>query len=211
MRLGRRGFLLGVGAAIGAWHDGVARADLDDGLLRRIAAARAPVRTLQGPFTQTRTLGLLSTAVRSSGTMTLLRPDRLRWDLSPPDDVTFFLGPEGLAYRSAQGKGILPASAQQVGSALEDLRTVLGGDLSDLRRRWDLLALHDDPTGAEIEATPRAGATGHVKSIRFALGPGLALPTRVVLVEGPRDKTLIEFGTLVVNAPVDEGKMRFSP
>src|SRR5580658_6117287 len=80
-------------------------ADSTRRLLQRIAEARAPVRTLQGPFTQTRVIGLLSADVHSHGTMTLVRPDRLRWQLDPPDDVTFFVGPSGLSYRSAHGSG----------------------------------------------------------------------------------------------------------
>jgi hypothetical protein len=140
--------------------------------------------------------------------MTLVRPDRLRWELAPPDGITFFVGPEGLAYRSVQGAGRVPAVSARLGGALDDLRAVVGGDLVKLRDRWDLVVLRDDATGAELEATPKAPGTTSLRSIRFALGPGLAAPTRTLLVEGPRDQTLIEFGALVTNAPVDEAKMR---
>jgi hypothetical protein len=44
--------------------------------------------------------------------------------------------------------------------------------------------------------------------MRFALAPDLVRPTRTLLVEGPRDRTVIEFGALVVDAPVDPAKMR---
>jgi hypothetical protein len=185
-----------------------ARADALGDLLARIATARAPVRTLQGPFTQTRTIGLLAAAVRSTGTMALLRPDRLRWELAPPDGVTFFVGPEGLSYRSAQGRGQVPAASARLAGALEDLRTVLAGDLTKLRARWDLAVLRDDATGAELEATPLPGTSTSMQSIRFALAPGLAVPTRTLLVEGPRDKTLVEFGALSLNLPIDPAKMR---
>jgi hypothetical protein len=208
MTLSRRGFLAGC-ALSAAW--GLARtasADPLDDLLARIAAARAPVRTLQGPFTQTRTIGLLAAAVRSSGTMTLVRPDRLRWELAPPDAVTFFVGPEGLSYRSAQGQGSVPSTSARLAGALEDLRTVLGGDLGKLRDRWSLAVLRDDATGAELEATPLPSTATSLRTIRFALAPGLAVPTRTLLVEGPRDKTLVEFGTVSINVPVDPSRMR---
>jgi hypothetical protein len=206
--MNRREFLAGSLVFLGASGSRVARADPLEDLLARISRARAPIHTLVGPFTQTRTLGLLATAVRSSGTMTLVRPDRLRWELAPPDDVTFFVAPEGLAYRSAHGQGRVPAASARLGGALGDLQTVLGGDLAKLRDRWDLSVLHDDATGAELSAAPRPGTTTSLRSLRFALAPGLALPTRTLLVEGPRDTTLIEFGVLAVNAPVDEAKMR---
>jgi hypothetical protein len=177
-------------------------------LLSRIARARSTLRTLQGPFTQTRTIGLLATDVRSSGSLALVRPDRLRWELDPPDEVVFFVGPEGLAYRSAQGQGRLPATSARIAGALDDLRTLLGGDLARLRDRWELRLLRDDATGAEIEALARPGAAPPLASMRFALGPDLVRPARVVLVEGHRDRTVIDFGPLVVNAPVDPSRLR---
>jgi hypothetical protein len=206
MRLLRRTLL---SASLSLPFARVARADAaTDDLLARIARARAPVRTLQGPFTQTRTIGLLATDVRSRGTLTLVRPDRLRWELAAPDDVTFWVTPEGLAYRSAHGEARLSAVSGRVGGALDDLRTLLGGDLARLGERWDLRVLRDDASGAEIEATPRAGAAGPLRSSRLGLAPDLARPTRAILVEGPRDKTVVEFGLLSVNVPVDDARMR---
>jgi hypothetical protein len=181
-------------------------------LLERIAKARAPVRTMVGPFTQTRTIGLLSTDVRSTGQMTLVRPDRLRWELGPPDDVTFWITPEGLAFRSSHpgshAEGRLPAASARLGGALDDLRTLFGGDLGRLRERWDLRAARDDATGAELEATPRAGIATTLKSLRMTLAPELVRPLRAVLVEGPRDRTVIEFGALAINEPVEEARVR---
>jgi hypothetical protein len=183
-------------------------ADPLDDLLARIARARAPLRTMQGPFMQTRTIGLLATDVRSSGTLVLVRPDRLRWELAPPDAVTFFVGPEGLSYRGPHDQAQMPAGNARIAGALDDLRTLLGGDLGKLRERWDLHLVRDDATGAEIDATPRPGVATQLKSLRFALGPDLVRPTRAVLVEGPRDKTVIDFGALVLDAPVDPTRMR---
>jgi hypothetical protein len=187
------------------------RAQADDplgALLSRVGRARSTVRTLQGPFVQTRTIGLLATDVRSRGSLALVRPDRLRWELEPPDDVVFFLGPDGLAYRSAHGQGRAPAASGRMGAALDDLRTVLGGDLTRLRQRWELRLLRDDATGAEIEAVARPGTNAPLASLRFALGPDLVRPTRVVLVEGPHDKTVVDFGSLVVDAPVDPARLK---
>jgi hypothetical protein len=205
--LTRRAFLGGSVVGILIPRAALAGDSLDD-LLARIARARAPVRTMQGPFTQTRTIGLLATDVRSTGALILVRPDRLRWELAAPDDVTFFVGPEGLSYRGAHGSGSqLPPDARIAG-ALDDLRTLLGGDLTRLRERWDLKLVRDDASGAELEATPRATAPSPLRSMRFALARDLVRPTRALLVEGPRDRTVIDFGALVVDAPVDPAKMR---
>ena len=212
MRVSRRAWMAGAAAVLATRAAGAA-APLDD-LLARIARARAPVRTLQGPFTQTRTIGLLSTDVKSTGTLGLLRPDRLRWQLAAPDDVTFWVGPEGLAYRSAHGQGRVPASNARLAASLQDLHALLGGDLARLTERWSLAVLRDDATGAELEATRKpdgaeAGAGPPVaRTMRFALTPDLVRPTRALLVEGDHDRTVIDFGELTVNAPLDEGAMR---
>lgn len=211
MTLSRRS-LLGASAVLLATRAAVAGESVAD-LLTRVAKARAPVRTLQGPFTQTRTIGLLSTDVRSVGSLVLVRPDRLRWRLDPPDDITFWVGPEGLAYRSAHGQGRMPATGARIAGALQDLHELLGGDLSRLGDRWSLTVLRDDASGAEIEALPLAtdaSATGAAvaRRLRFALAPDLVRPTRVLLVEGEHDRTEIAFGALAVNAPVDESAMR---
>ncbi len=181
-----------------------------DAVLQRISAARARLSTLHGPFTQTRTIGLLATDVRSQGTLTLVRPDRLRWELAPPDDVTFWIGPEGLAYRSAHGHGRVPEASARMAAALDDMRALLGGDLAKLRERWTLTLWRDDATGVELEAisrAPRGGGAG-LASMRFSLAPDLLRPSRVLLVEGPRDKTRIDFGELAVNSAVDPATMR---
>lgn len=203
--MARRALLGGLAAWLTA---GRARgADPVPSLLSRIAAARAGVRTLRGPFVQTRTIGLLATDVRSSGAVTLVRPDRLRWELLPPDAITFWMGPSGLAYRDAHGQARLPPSSAKMAGALDDLRTLLGGDPSRLQGRWDLRAVRDDATGAALEATPRAPESMPLASLRFELAPDLVRPTRATLVFGPRDRTVIEFGALVVDGPVDADSM----
>ena len=119
--------------AKGALADECSAERLDEAL-RDIARARSSVTTLTGSFTQERTIGLLAAKIRSTGTLTLVRPDRLRWELAPPDDVVYWIVPEGLAYQSKTGQGRAPAS-DRVAPALDDLRTLLGGDLTRLRVR----------------------------------------------------------------------------
>ena len=206
MTLSRRTFLVSA-AAMTATRFALAD-DAAPDLLARIASARASMSTLRGPFTQTRTIGLLAAEVRSHGILTLVRPDRLRWELQPPDAITFWIAPEGLAYRSAHGQGRMVEANAHIAASLDDLRTLLGGDVAKLRDRWQLRVTHDAADGAEIEATPLTAQPGGLTMLRFAVAPDLVRPTRVLLVQGSRDRTTIEFGELVVNAPVDAAGMR---
>jgi hypothetical protein len=185
-----------------------AHADPLDDALAHIAASRASLRTLVGPFTQERTISLLATSVRSQGTVYLVRPDRLRWELEPPDDIVYWMTPEGLAYRSKTGHGQVPATQARLASSLDDLRTLLGGDLARLRTRYELKLLPPEKDGGiSIEATPRDPAMP-LKLIRFGVAPDGATPRFAELFEAAKDKTRIEFGALKRDVPVDPALMR---
>ena len=208
MRLTRRSFAVGFAAALIDLRRAAADDDLAE-LLRRIGAARSAIRSLRCPFRQSRTISVLATAVESRGTMTLVRPDRLRWDLLPPDDVTFWVGPEGLAYRSAHGHGAIPPTIRShLTTGLQDLRTLLGGDLESLRTRWILRTLRDDSTGVEVEAVARPPATAGLREIRFGLAPDLLRPRRASLVQGAGDATEVEFGETILDPAIDDALMR---
>ena len=69
------------------------------GVLARIATARDGLKTWRAGFTQERTIGLLSTKIRSHGTAILVRPDKLRWQLDAPDAATYWVTPSGVALR----------------------------------------------------------------------------------------------------------------
>jgi hypothetical protein len=207
----RRELLLGLGAlalARRAHADPPAPPSLDDALAS-IAKARASLKTLVGPFTQERTIGLLATKVRSTGTLTLVRPDRLRWELAPPDDVVYWITPEGLAYRSKAGHGRVGAAQARLASALDDLRTLLGGDLARLKVRYEMrLESPGDAKDAVFDATPRDLASSPVKRLRFAVALDSALPRFAEITEGARDATRIEFGALARDLPVDPSLVR---
>jgi len=176
-----------------------------DEVLAKIAKARASLKSLVGPFTQSRKIGLLASEVKSTGTMTLAG-NRLRWELAPPDEIVYWVTPEGLAYKSKNGQGRVPGNAVRIAAVLGDLRLVLGGDLGGLRARYDL-RLVSATDGAAFEATPKKPMPG-VQKIAFALAADLVRPTRATLVESARDKTEIVFGDLQRDVAVDPAKMR---
>jgi outer membrane lipoprotein-sorting protein len=211
MTLGRREALLGVAAAV--LHETLARADecsperLESALLD-IAQARAAVTTLTGPFTQERKIGLLAAKVRSTGALTLVRPDRLRWELAPPDEAVYWILPEGLAYKSKTGQGRIDGTTDKIAAGLDDLRILLGGDLSRLRARYDLSGACNGGDPIVFTATPKAGQVTPASKIVFSLAPDLVSPRTAVLSFGPRDQTDITFGAMQKNVPIDPAKMR---
>lgn len=182
-------------------------ADALDDKLKEVGAARAKLKTLSGPFTQERTIGLLASKITSTGTLVLVRPDRLLWDLAPPDSVSYWIGPEGLAYKGKQGQGRLPISSK-LAPGLDDLRTLLGGDLAALRTRYDMKDVTPTGRGFAFEAVPKKKEDARFQKIVLELAEDLMRPKHVTLVEDTRNKTEIAFGDLAVNPTIAPARMR---
>jgi outer membrane lipoprotein-sorting protein len=177
-----------------------------DGLFAEIAKARKDVKTLRATFTQERRITLLATSVKSRGELTFAAPDRLRWDLAPPDDVVYFVGPEGLAYRTKTSSATVPAAGANVGRALGDLRALLGGDLGTLRERYTMSASR---SSGDVEISGVAkDKNASVRSFTLLLDKGLVVPLRSRLVEGKSDSIDLSFSNVVVNGPVDAARLR---
>jgi len=176
-------------------------------LPRAARALAAPTwKTLSGPFVQERTLGLFKSVVRSSGKLTLVRPDRLRWELFAPDEIVYWATPDVLAYRSRQGVGRAPATTGRVATSMADLRAMLAGDFTGLRARYDVTegGTESAPT---VEAVPKDATKAPFKKLTLELAPDRIRPVRSTLLEGPKDQTVIRFGDLVLDAPVDPREM----
>lgn len=210
--MNRRAFVVGlsslalpVGLGLGAR---VARADDVDGALGEIAKARAGIQTLVAPFSQERVIGLLATAVKSEGEMTLVRPDRLRWELKPPDAITYWITPEGLAYATPGGGGSVgKGAAGRFGAVLGDLMTLLGGDLAKLRARYEL-AVERRAGGVVLTARPTTDEVKkHVKSLGLTVAADLWTVQRIEIEESGGDRSVLTFGKVARDVKVDPGRM----
>lgn len=177
-----------------------------DALLADIAKARKNVKTMKASFTQERKLTLLATSVKSSGQMTFVAPDRLRWELAPPDDVIYWIGPEGLSYRTKSSSATVPQGGANVAKALADLRALLGGDLSTLKERYTLTGARS-ASEAEVSGTAK-DPKASVRAFTLVLDKALTLPLRATLLEGKKDSIEITFSNAVLNPTVDPATMR---
>ena len=186
-----------------------AMADDVDDALDEITRARAEIKTLQAPFDQTRVIGLLASEVKSKGKLSLVRPDRLRWDLFPPDDVTYWIGPEGLAMKNKDGvTKIGKASANKFAAVLGDLMIMLGGDMKKLKRRYDLTVKRDGGK-LTLNATPKAkDVKKHIAKLALYTDADAAVVRSVEIHEKSGDKSIIVFGTYTKNAKIKPGEMK---
>ena len=177
-----------------------------DTLLADIKRARQGMRTLVASFTQERKIALLATTVKSTGKMAFLAPDRLRWELEPPDDVVYVVGPEGLSYRTRSSRATMPAGSAKVARGLRDLRALLTGDIADLAKSYTLTASRSaDDVALEGIAKEKSD---DIRSFTLTIDKALVLPLRARLIEGKADSIDIVFSHALANTPVDAASMR---
>ena len=99
------------------------------------------------------------------------------------------------------------AAQTRLASSLDDLRTLLGGDLARLKARYDLRLLSDKDGDIAFEATPRDPAMP-LKLLRFGVAADGVTPRFAELFEAAKDKTRIEFGALQRDGAVDPELVR---
>jgi outer membrane lipoprotein-sorting protein len=186
----------------------IAVADEVSDALGEIKKARAGLKTIVGSFVQERTIGLLATTVKSDGEVTMVLPDRLRWELKPPDAVTYWIGPEGFAFATPRGStNVGKAAAGRFGAVLGDLMVLLGGDLEKLRGRYDL-TVPSRKDGVTLRAVPRAEEVKkHVRRIEMRSGPELWTIREITIEEQSGDLSVIRFGKMERDVRVDPSKM----
>lgn len=209
----RRRFLLTsiAALAIAAVTTGAAESRADDvsDTFAEIKKARGNVKTLVASFTQERTIGLLSSTVKSEGEMTLVRPDKLRWELKSPDAVVYWITPEGFAFSTANGgANVSKTAAKKFGDVLGDLLIFMGGDLDQLKARYDF-TVPSKTDGVTLRAIPKSEEVKKiVKSLEISVGADLWSVKKIVLEEKGGDKSVITFSKVTKDAKVDDAKMK---
>jgi outer membrane lipoprotein-sorting protein len=90
---------------------------------------------------------------------------------------------------------------------LGDLLILMGGDLENLRARYDL-SIPSKKDGITLRAAPRAeDVKKHVKRLEMRLGPELWTIAEVTIEEQSGDQSVIRFGKLRRDVSVDPAKM----
>jgi outer membrane lipoprotein-sorting protein len=161
---------------------------------------------MRAGFTQERKLTLLATTVKSTGELAYVAPERLRWELAPPDDIVYLIGPEGLSYRTRSSHATVPSTGANIAKALADLRALLGGDLASLRDRY-VLSGSRGPNDVEIAGTAK-DKTASVRAFTLVLDKSLVLPVKAKLIEGKSDAIEITFSNAQINVPIDPATMK---
>ncbi|NUP07947.1 MAG: outer membrane lipoprotein carrier protein LolA [Polyangiaceae bacterium] len=188
---------------------GVARAGSSDDALKSVADARASLKTLVAKFTQVRKVGLLADEVTSTGELTIVMPDQLRWELFAPDDIVYWVSSKGVAYKTKNSKKATTAPAGAFGSILPDLIAFLGGDLAKLKSRYEITATPESDGSVSMVAKPTdAKIKEHLKKLSMRTNAEKWGIASVVIEEPKGDSSSITFQANQKNVKVDADRMK---
>ncbi len=154
-RPARRPILVGLGALLLA--GAVPSQAAESWGLEDLFARFARIPSSNARFTETREIGLLTTPLESSGTLTYRRPDFLEKRTLQPQPEGLRLEGDRLTLTQADGASrTLSISAMpEIQTYVESIRATLRGDVPTLMRFYEV-ALEGTPQDWRMQLTPRA-------------------------------------------------------
>lgn len=173
-----------------------------DKFFQEIQAASAQVQSFSSQFVQERRLALFAEPVLFHGKLTVVRPDRLRWEFTAPvPSALIFNGKQGMR---CHDKG--PPVYFDLGSdpimrtVAEQLWLWLGGDYSKLNEKY-----HMASQDTSLIITPKEQATAeYIGAVTITFNAATKQPEKVLIVEPGGDSTLISFTSYELNGSVPE-------
>src|SRR5262245_50160772 len=163
-------------------HGAAVAADSPTWDLARLMQELAAVKTSKGRFVERRYVGILTAPLESSGTLLYVAPDRLEKRTLSPRAESMLLEGDQLTLESEQPKrrrSIRLDDYPAVGVFVESIRATLAGDLTALKRvfdialegderRWRMLLRPGEPKMQELVSEIRiSGSRGIIDSIEF--------------------------------------------
>lgn len=138
------------------------------GLMARLARVRAAAAS----FTETKTMALLTTPLRSTGTLSYEASGDLRKTTVSPGPEEFLLH-NGTATLTANGqtKRFTLSQVPQLAGLVEGVRATLAGDLPALQRYY-VVSLSGGPGGWQLLLRPRAASLSRMMAWMSITGEG---------------------------------------
>lgn len=167
--------------------------------LQEIQAASDQVRSFSSAFVQERKLALFTEPVIFHGSLTVVRPDRLRWEFtSPVPSVLIFSGEKGMRCNAdAPPMSFDLGSDPIMRTVAEQLWLWLGGDYSRLESLY-----HMEKSGpSSLKITPKEeGVAKFISAITITFNTTSRQPEKVEIAEPGGDATVITFQSYVLNS-----------
>jgi outer membrane lipoprotein-sorting protein len=187
--------------------DGLTATQRLDALVERVKWEQRHLESLEADFEQEKTSEFLAAPEVSHGTITYLRPDRVRWEYAAPKPITLVLdGDEMLVWYRDLGR----AERMRVGRVSTQVFHYLsaGGSLESLLGYFSVTFTPPAGDGPyRLELKPRYSRIAkRLTSMTLWIDRRLYLPVRVRYVEPNGDSTDYRLENLRPDAPVDPAR-----
>ncbi len=177
------------------------------GFLSEIQAASEKVLSFSSEFVQERRLALFTEPVIFHGSLTVVRPDRLRWEFTAPlPSVLIFRGEQGIRCNDKAPPTHFDLGTDPIMRAVaEQLWLWLGGDYS----RLNALYLMEKSGPSALRITPKNQAMlDYISSVTITFNTTSRQPEKVEIADPGGDTTIISFKSYVLNGNTPD--VRFS-
>lgn len=166
--------------------------------LAEIQAASEKVRSFSSEFVQERRLALFAEPVFFHGSLTVVRPDRLRWEFtSPLPSVLIFRGEQGIRCSDKAPPTHFDLGTDPImRTVAEQLWLWLGGDYS----RLNALYLMEKSGPSALRITPKDHrVSDYISSITITFDTTSRQPEKVEIADPGGDTTIISFKAYTLN------------
>jgi len=185
-----------------------AKADFgeDEGLgtfLQAIQDSSDQVQSFSSDFTQEKILTLFTNPILFQGKLSIVRPDRLRWEFTTPVASTLILkGDDGVrCYDKAAPDKFHLSSDPVMKMVARQLWLWLGGDYKRLAQLYKL----EKHGGSTLEIIPEDKETAdYITSVTIVFDEKSLQPLKVEIMEPGGDLTRISFHSSAINEPIPD-------
>lgn len=175
-----------------------------DRFFQEIQAVSARVQSFSSEFVQERRLALFAEPVIFHGKLTVIRPDRLRWEFTAPvPSALIFNGKQGMRCTDKAPPAHFDLGSDPImRTVAEQLWLWLGGDYSKLNEKY-----HMTSQGTSLVITPKEQvAAEYIGAVTITFNAATKQPEKVLIAEPGGDSTLISFTSNELNGSISDSQ-----
>lgn len=173
-------------------------------ILERIDKAASEMASMQCEFTQTKSMSLLSTDMKSNGKMYFQRPAKLRWQYLAPYDYIFILNGEKVQLKSAKSTKNIDVKGNKMFRQITDiiLNCITGAGLKNTSDFT--LELYKSGSTYFAKMYPKKKELKQIyQVIEVTFNPELTMVSTVKMEEKTGDATVVKLTNVQTNGSID--------
>lgn len=174
-------------------------------IISKVDKAASALRTMQCHFVQVKKVALMSSTMKSEGTMYFSRPSKLRWQYMSPYDYTFILN-NGKAYmKSAKATTTIDVNKNKMFRQVVDviMNCMIGGELANTS--YFKVQVYKSGKSYYACLTPQKKELKQLYSlIMLYFNSQLTMVDKVEMTEKSGDKTTISLSNIAINKTIND-------